>query len=379
MIFGTDRNYDNGVLRGIGWYARGCPNWALVSLFAHRRLAEVFASLKPAGIIIGECCQGIAGILRRVGRPIVSTCLALAAPHFHQVVRDEASIGSLAANHLIECGLRNFGYFGPPWSGPDSHREGSFRQTLQRLSHTVSVCYVRPPGSNPTGGTFEPQKYILRWIRQLPKPAGVFAPNDLWALWLCGVCRQEGIRVPEDVAIIGAENDELLCDLSHPSLSSVATPNERVGYEAAAMLDQLMNGDRISSRPLLLPAVGVVTRQSTSILAGVEPIVSAATNFIRQHISEPITVADMLRHTNLPRRSFERKFRVAIGRSPAQEIRRMRVAMAKTLLIGNPRMKMASIARCCGFARTTQFFTAFHQATGVTPSEYRRTMDQKSR
>jgi LacI family transcriptional regulator len=376
MVFGYDRRGCTGMLQGIGRYARGCDNWALVSVFPQNRLSEALYALKPAGIIVGECCQGIAGILRKIARPVVSTCLILTAPDFHQVACDEASIGSMAARHLLERGLRNFGYFGPPWNSPTINREGGFCQTLRGLSHTVSTCYVRPAGKDTRIGTFESKKHVLQWVRQLHRPAGIFAPLDTWALWLCGVCRQEGIKVPEEIAIIGAGDDQLLCELSHPSISSIVFPYERVGYEAAAMLDRLINREPVSDKPFFLPAVGTVTRQSTDVWAVADPDLTPAINYMREHISEAVKIKDVLRHTRLPRWSFERKFRAALGQSPAQEIRCMRIAMAKTLLSGNPEMKLASVAHRCGFSNVAHFSNAFHQATDLTPAAWRLAVQQ---
>jgi LacI family transcriptional regulator len=158
----------------------------------------------------------------------------------------------------------------------------------------------------------------------------------------------------------------------------VVFPFERIGYEAAAMLARLINRKPVPEEPVFLPATSVVTRQSTNILAGVESVVSTAVHFIREHFLEPIVVEDLMQHVRMHRRSFERKFREAIGRSPAQEIRRMRIAMAKTLLAGKTRMKTEGIAKRSGFASVAQFFKAFHQATGMTPADYRRTVGQES-
>ena len=184
--------------------------------------------------------------------------------------------------------------------------------------------------------------------------------------------------MPEEVAIIGAENDELLCEMAHPTISSIATPAERIGYEAAAMLDRLVNKEPAPKGPLLLPATGVITRQSTNVLVGIDPDISDAVRFIREHVAEPIVIEDVLRNVLISRRSFERKFRSALGRSPAQEIRRMRIAIAKTLLSSGARIKTETIAKRCGFSSTAQFCTAFHQTTGMTPTDYRRTMGQKN-
>jgi LacI family transcriptional regulator len=378
LVFGRDRDYCSGVLRGIRRYSLGCHNWALVSIFPHSRLGESLKSLNPAGIIINcGSCPGLAGTLRKTGRPVVNVNRELTDPHFSHIYIDETSVGMAAANHLVECGLKNFGYFGPSWGGQALDREGGFCQTLRHLSYEPVFCYTRPSGTSPRGGTFASQKHIIQWVHQLPKPVGIFAPNDMWALWLCGVCKQEGVKVPDEVAIIGACNDELLCEMANPSLSSVTVPAERIGYEAAALLDGLISRESVPKEQLLFPASGVAIRQSTNILAGAEPVVASAVGFIREHFSEPISVDDLIQHARLHRRSFERKFRAALGRSPAQEIRRMRIAMAKTFLAANPHMSTESIVRCCGFSSRTQFSMAFQQVTGMALADYRRTMGQE--
>jgi LacI family transcriptional regulator len=378
MVFDFDRSYASSAMCGISRYAHECDNWALVIVSPHRRLLEALRTLDPAGILVNNTCPGIVNVLRKIGRPVVNMSLLLTDPHFHQVTRDDASIGIAAANHLIDRGLKNFGYFGPPWDGPDSNREGGFHQTLKRHSLAESVFYVRPSGSDPTGGTFASHKQVRKWVRSLPKPVGVFAPYDVWALWLCGVCRQEGIKVPQDVAVIGAENNEQVCELAQPTLSSIAIPAEQIGYEAAAMLDKLMNHKPVPKRQLLLPAIGVVTRQSTDMLAVTDPDLLSAVEYMREHIAEPITIDDVMKNIYMPRRSFERKFRAAMRRSPAQELRRMRVALAATLLTSTPRIKIEHIIKRCGFASSARFFIAFHQVTGLTPADYRRTMEREN-
>jgi LacI family transcriptional regulator len=377
LVCRQDCSYSTGIVRGIGRYARRHDNWALVLVVPSRRLGEALRALKPAGVIVNNEIDGTADVLRKIGRPVVNTMRSLPDPRFYQVTIDDASVGCRAANHLLECGLKNFGYFGHPWMGDDAGREGSFCRTLQNLSYTVSACYVFPRIGSTRGGTYASEKDICRWLAQLPKPCGVFASYDAIALQLCGICRREGIKVPEEVAIVGVDNDELLCELSQPSISSVPFPAECIGYEAAAVLDRLMHQELVPNKRLLLPVTGVIARQSTDILVGVESVILEAVQFIREHISEPITVDDIVRHARLSRRSFYRKFHEAMGRNPAQEIRRVRIATAKALLAGNTRMKTESVAKRCGFTSTVQFFTSFHQATGMTPADYRRAMGQE--
>jgi LacI family transcriptional regulator len=380
LVCRQDRTYSTGILRGIGRYACGYNNLALVLVLPDSQLSEALGAIKPAGIIANADSQAVRHILRRARRPVVNTCLDFIDPHFGHVTVDDASIGVLAAKHLLDCGLKNFGYFGLPWNSDiDSSREDGFCQTLRNLSHKVSVCYNNSrPWWSLEGGDFASSRQVGRWLRGLPKPCGVFATYDSIALQLCGACRREGIKVPEGIAIISVDNDELTCELSHPTISSIEPPAERIGYEAAAMLDRMMRHESVPDKPLFLPATRIITRQSTNILAGVDHCISDAVCFIREHISDPITVDDVVRQARLPRRSFERKFREAIGRSPAQEIRHVRIEMAKTLWAANPQMKTESVVRHCGFFSRTQFTKAFRLATGVTPADYRRTMLQES-
>jgi LacI family transcriptional regulator len=178
--------------------------------------------------------------------------------------------------------------------------------------------------------------------------------------------------MPEDIAIVGAGNDEMLCELSRPTISSVALPAEEVGYEAAALLDKLIRGDKGPRRRILLPAAEVATRQSTDILAVSDPDLERAIRYLRQHVCEPITVDDVLPHACMERRSFERRFRAAVGHSPAQEFRRMRIEAAKSILNTNREMKIELVAQKCGFADGSSFATAFRHVTHMTPTAYRK-------
>jgi LacI family transcriptional regulator len=215
---------------------------------------------------------------------------------------------------------------------------------------------------------------VARWLTLLHKPVGVLAPNDVWAYQLLEVCRQKALRVPDDVALVGVDNDDLLCGLARPPLTSVATPAERVGYEAAALLDRLMaSPGRADGAPPLppLPPLGVVARQSTDVLMVDDPAVAAAVRFIRERACTPIGVEDLLRAVPLPRRTLERRFRAALGRGPGEEIRRTRVERARYLL-GASRSSMGEVARAAGFADAKHFCVAFRRHTGQSPSSYRR-------
>ena len=165
---------------------------------------------------------------------------------------------------------------------------------------------------------------MRQWLKRLPKPVAVLACNDLPACDLAVVCRSLGLRVPDDVALLGVDNDELECRLATPPISSIDIPAQRIGYEAARLLDQLLHGKRPANRSLFLPPIRVVTRQSTDTLATGDHVVRAALSYIREHATSGITVDSVVRQIDASRRELERHFRRVLGRSVLTEIRRVR-------------------------------------------------------
>jgi LacI family transcriptional regulator len=205
----------------------------------------------------------------------------------------------------------------------------------------------------------------------LPKPVGLFVSNDLLARSLADLCGQLGIHVPDEVALLGVDNDELECLLTSPPLSSIAIPGERIGYEAAKMLDRAMSEKKPATRRLFLPPIRVVTRQSTDTLAIRDPDAIAALRYIHTHAGETINVTDVVQATNVGRRELERKFRTILGRSVLQELRRTRIQQVQKLLAGTD-LAMPTIARLSGFSSAHRLTIVFHQICGMTPTAYRR-------
>jgi LacI family transcriptional regulator len=199
------------------------------------------------------------------------------------------------------------------------------------------------------------------------------AANDLWGNQLLEVCRQVGLRVPDDVAVLGVGNDELLCELARPELTSVALPGERIGMEAAAMLDGLLSRSPAPARSRLLRPQGVVTRHSTDVLSVDDPEVAAAVRFIRNNAHLSICVDDVLLEVPVCRRTLERRFRAVLKRGLGEEIRRVRVERASALL-ATTSASMVEIGQRSGFSDAKQFSAIFHNETGQTPTAYRRSM-----
>lgn len=369
VVLSLSYSYCRQVLRGIRLYAKD-KSWMLYPIVMQPDLRRVLIDLKPAGVIAYAFNQEVARALHGIDLPVVNVSRADPKLTFPQVNIEESSIGTMVAEHLIGCGLRHFGYFGPSRFGPESGREGGFYKGLKRIPHTISVCHTQPSLFDPSDTTGSAEN-TREWVRSLPKPVGVFTPNDIWGIWLSDICRQEGIRVPEEVAIVGVDNDELLCEIAQPSLSSVAIPSERVGYEAAQLLEKILAGTTPPSEPVLLPPLGLVVRKSSDVLAVDDPDLAAAIHYIRANAWQPICVNDILDQVAVSRRSLERKFRDLLGHSPNEEVRRLRVEKAKSLLLDTD-LKMAEVARRSGFSSDKQLSTVFLQVTGSTPSAFRR-------
>jgi LacI family transcriptional regulator len=278
----------------------------------------------------------------------------------------------LAARHLGERGFSQFGFVGHPHHVYSTEREDGFRQGLAAAGHTPACYHERPaPSYRRRGRLLVLNVSLQRWLKGLPKPVGIFACHDVWALQVVEACRLTGLRVPEDVAVLGVDNDDLLCELARPSLSSIVVPADRIGYEAAALLERLLAGGRRPRRPLLVPPAGVVTRHSSEVLAIADPDVMAAVRYIRAHRHHPVRVEDVLREVAVSRRALERRFRAAFGRGLGEEIRHGHLERAADLL-ATTGLSVAEVADQAGFTSVHYLSRVFRHEMGVTPTAYRR-------
>ena len=232
-------------------------------------------------------------------------------------------------------------------------------------------CHNRTDPGGLTQDWESQQNALAEWISDLPRPLGLIACNDIHGLRALDACRRAQLAVPEQVAVIGADNDVELCDLSDPPLSSIDFNPERVGYEAAAFLDCLMTGEPPPVPAKLIPPVGVITRQSTDVLAIADRYVAQALSIIRRHACSGIDVQSLLAQLPLSRRSLEQRFRRVLGRSPGAEIQRFRIEQAK-ILLADTDLTVEVISRRTGFNKSAYFSTAFRNRTGSAPSMYRR-------
>jgi LacI family transcriptional regulator len=211
---------------------------------------------------------------------------------------------------------------------------------------------------------------VARWIKGLPKPLGLMACNDFRGVQALDACRRAEIAVPEEVAVIGADNEVLACELAYPPLSSVIPDCARIGYEAAALLDRFMRGgDRSETLPDVAP-LGIATRQSTDMTAIDDPCVAEAVRFIREHAHEGIGVEDILNHMAVSRSVLQRRFQAALGRTVHDLIAGLRLKHVKQLLVETD-LTLPAIADRTGFNHVEYLCSAFRKATGITPGTFR--------
>jgi LacI family transcriptional regulator len=214
---------------------------------------------------------------------------------------------------------------------------------------------------------------LIDWLKSLARPLALFAASDYRARIALEACHMGGLRVPHDAAILGVNNDPILCEHSDPPLSSISRNNRVVGREAAAMLHRQMQGKAPKAYEVLVPPDGLVKRASTDVVAVHDPRLAAAIRFMQERVQEGIAVHTVLRQLDMSRRWLEYAFRAALGTTPYEYLCRLRVDLARAELRESPRVKLGEVARRCGFSNTKQMKASFVRFTDVTPQQFRRT------
>lgn len=288
------------------------------------------------------------------------------APAMPRVTTDLVAAGDLAAKHFLEKGFRHFAYVGAARFTYVQEYARGFIGTVEAAGHTCAV-YPSPPKER---GWRNEQLELGAWLRAQPKPLAVFAWG-LRGLIILEACHDSGLHVPGEVAVLAGDEDDLLCEAANPPLSGVETPTELIGHEAAATLDRLMSrAPNVTQQTLFAPA-RIITRDSTDTLAVDDAEVATAMRFIRENALLPhIDVPAVLKALPISRRSLERRFEQILGRSPAEEIRRIRLEKARQLLIETD-MPIPSVATAAGFGSPEYLNYVFRTEFGQTPQKYR--------
>ncbi len=372
VLVDTSTGWGRGLVRGIAKYSRQ-HGWHLwVEPHGQGERLRPPPNWDGEGLIARVSNLAMARQLARHGVPIVNvSAIDLPGVELPRVAVDHAATGRMAAEHLLDRGFRHFAYCG--WL-KFAHVRRQYRAMNDGVGAHGYACPSFELGARNSSsrGWKRQQADLARWLSQLPKPVAIltWAQQGLAVLDACAWAR---LPVPEEVAVLSGDDDDLLYETTVPPLSGISVPLDQLGAEAAGILDRLMAGGRAPRQPVLVKPTHVVTRQSSDILAVEDADLAAAIRFIREHATEAIQVDDILQQVPVARRSLERKFSDVLGRSPASEIRRVRLQHA-TRLLSETSMPIPKVAEASGFGSPMYLAHVIKSATGLTPLKYRNRM-----
>ncbi len=373
LLIETSNGYCRGLLDGVIEYIKEKPNWS-VQLTEQERGARPPSWLRTwdgDGIIARIETDAIGRRLKQFGLPVVDLSAARHVTGIPWADTDDRAIAKLAYEHFVERGFRHLGFCGDAGFNWSKKRLAS----LKEFATKSEIGFHAHESGARYDSAFNPStemRRISRWLTKLPKPIGIMACYDYKAQQVLDACRHAKLKVPEEVAVLGVDNDRLICELSQPPLSSIIPDTRRTGYEAAALLDKLMSGKRISTdSPLVTTPLGIKVRESTDTLAVEDEEVAKALHYIRRHVTADVRVADVLREVSLSRRSLEHRFKKIVGRTPHAEIQLTRMNRIKELL-RETRLSVQAIAEKTGYEYGEYMAAAFKREIGMTPSEYRQ-------
>lgn len=362
--------HGRGILRGIVAYGLGC-GWQF-----QKPTGWFFEALPDMlgwqvdGLIASIHDEGMAAFVQQMGVPTVNISSSYAYGDWPSAVCDNQTIGRLAAMHYVDRGIRSLAYVGLRTSRWSLERLEGFSTVAAEHGIEVLNCPHDVYNLAERGETLETNP-IQRWLAGLPKSTGLLAGNDSIGEIVMHDARAAGRHVPEDLAVLGVDNDDMTVLMTTPALSSVDSNATSVGREAARLLERIMAGEPAPTEPVRVPPLGVVARASSDVLALPDVDVSSAVRFIREHAASDITVDDVLAEVPLSRRPLEKRFRKVLGRSILTEIHRVRVERAAQLLVSTD-LPMPAVAKASGFATYTRLGIVFRKINGCSPTEYRQ-------
>jgi LacI family transcriptional regulator len=377
LLVETARGYGRALLRGVVRYARLHGPWGFY--VTPGDFAQVLPQMQRwggTGIIARIQTPRVARAILASGLPTVALdlsedqlCPENPLSRLSEVASDSRGAARLAAEHLVDRGFRHYAFVGIAGRIWSQRRQYSFCQCIRRAGFEPHV-YVPPRRLRDRLWENE-QGFLAEWLQRLPRPIGVMACNDDRGRAVLEACRAAGIRVPEEMAVIGVDNDELLCEVGDPPLSSVALNAEAGGYRVAALLDRMMRGRPRTPARLKVEPLRVVTRRSTDIVALDDPVVAAALHYIHDHAGQPIDIGDVVDRLLVSRRALEIRFKTVTGRTLLSELRRIRLERARRLLLETD-LSLSRVAAAAGYSSESYLAQVFHQELGQTPARYRR-------
>jgi LacI family transcriptional regulator len=374
LIIETSKIYGRELLKGIARFQRLHQPW---SVFINERGQDDpdppwLARWSGDGIITRSLDMKNCRRARDRGIKVVSLRHLLDKPEFPTLFPDQVQIATRIARHFIACGFENFAYVGVAGKkGWEQLRRKVFVQTLLEAGYPDVA--IRPALSDAKLDWERQEEQIGAWLKTLSMPVAIMVNHDVQGVLLLDACRRQGIRVPEDVAVVSVDNDTVLCDLAHPPLSSLDQNVEILGFEAASLLERMMRGQKVTDENTFTPAGEVVVRRSSDTLVMEDERLARAVRFVRENACKDVNVLDIAKVAGMSRRALEKKFVEFIGRTPLEEMQEIRLRRIQQLLLETDYVlpKIASIA---GFQYQEYLVRFFKKRTGLTPGQFRRRM-----
>jgi LacI family transcriptional regulator len=380
IVVDTSVSFDREIIAGAAQYAREVGDWQLYVEEEHGHRLPNLGTWQGHGILASFDDPDVVRSILAAGLPTVAVggmgCHDPASD-IPRVATDHAGVAVLAAEHFLERGLRQFGYYGAVHTATLQWSETRGDAFAARVAEAQFPCARFAARHGPEDWAAL-QEALGAWLRGLPKPVGVMACDDSRARHVLEACRAQGLRVPHEVAVIGVDDDELICELAVPPLTSIRQAARRIGYEAARLLDarirppaEVPPGGRQASENVLVPPVGIVPRASTEMLAVTDPAIARVIETIRERACGGLSVEELAELSGLPRWKLEKRFKGVVGHSIHDDLVRIRLAEAQRLLRGTD-LPLKTIAPRCGFRSVPYMITVFRRRFGITPARFRR-------
>ena len=366
------------MLKGIAHYERTHQLWTAFHDDQARVETEPYwlRSKKWDGVISRHTTPALVQVCTELKIPLVDLNDVDPYPGIPKIRPDNVGLGHLGAEHFLERGHQYFGFTGFANDGWSCERRDGFLEALRLAGRKCDVYDVNYPGDLTPIWDEEQIASLEGWLKRLPKPVAVMACNDMRAQQIITAAQSCDILVPEEVAVLGVNNDPIRCELAYPPLSSVVPNAFQSGYHAAEVLAELLAGRKPKNYDQRIEPVGVVTRPSTDVLAINDRNVATALSFIRQNACQGISVEQVMKHAFASRSQLEKKFRHYLGRSPQAEIRRVQVSKIRQLLFETD-FPLKKIAELTGFEHVEYMCVLFKRLTGDSPGIYRKKMQSK--
>ena len=378
LVIETSKQYGRELLRGIGRYVQSHGPWSVY--FTERGESdsepEWIRDWDGQGIITRSVTAKVSRVAQERGIAVVNLGYhreLAPAVEMPCINCDHAATGEMVAAHFRKRGFAHFAYchaIGGKWS---EDRRDAFVRSCEAAGAPVEVFDMRSSSEGQSGDWEEDQERLSGWVSSLPKPCAVMAAYDLFGARIIDACRRSGIRVPEEVAVVGVDNDPLICSVSWPPLSSVDQNVEEIGFQAARLLSSMMAGGAKPAvdEPILVPPKELVLRTSSDIFAFDDPAIAGALQFIRDHSGRPISVDEVAERAELSRRDLERRFSRQLDSSPYKMIQQERIKRVIRLLTHTD-YTLDRISDTLGFSETSNMASLFKKCTGLSPGQYRR-------